>query len=50
MGGGRGIWDYEVSIVLHGIGGTNEVCYSINDIRIRAPLLDDAGCPVDRIR
>ena len=38
-----------VSGFFRGIGGTKEVCYSGKDMIIRAPSIDDADCPFDRI-
>ena len=38
-----------VSGVFCGLGVTKEVCYRGKDIIIRAPSLDDTGCPFDRI-
>ena len=47
-------WGYDIledgSIkLLCGIGYTKEVCHSGKDIIIRAPSLDDTGCPFGRI-
>ena len=38
-----------VSGLLRGLGDTKEVCYIVKGIIIRDPLIDDPGCPFDRI-
>ena len=43
MGGGGGTFVDVFIRFLGGIGDTKEVCYSVEDIIIRAPSLDDVG-------